>query len=129
MTPASRRLAAVALLLGLGLALYLPGLGREVLRHPLEARYALAAREMLRGGPWLVAHLFGEIYPDKPPLYFWATAALGWLDGGRIAEATARLPAAAAAIAGLLLVARLGADLFGGRSQLGEGRVRTLLTY
>jgi 4-amino-4-deoxy-L-arabinose transferase-like glycosyltransferase len=115
-TPASRRLAAVALLLALGLALYLPGLGREVLRHPLEARYALAAREMLRGGPWLVAHLFGEIYPDKPPLYFWATAALGWLDGGRIAEATARLPAAAAAIAGVLLVARLGADLFGGRA-------------
>jgi 4-amino-4-deoxy-L-arabinose transferase-like glycosyltransferase len=71
---------------------------------------------MLRGGPWLVAHLFGELYPDKPPLYFWTTAALGWLDGGRIAELTARLPAAAAAIAGILLVARLGADLFGARA-------------
>ena len=48
MTPASRRLAAVGLLLALGLALYLPRLGHEILRHPLEARYALAAREMLR---------------------------------------------------------------------------------
>lgn len=115
MTP---RLAAAGLLVALGAALYLPGLGAEILRHPLEARYALAAREMVRGGPLLVAHLFGDIYPDKPPLYFWATALLGWLDGGRIGEATARLPAAAAGIAGLLLVARLGADLFGGRAGL-----------
>jgi 4-amino-4-deoxy-L-arabinose transferase-like glycosyltransferase len=113
----------VGLLLALGLALYLPRLGHEILRHPLEARYALAAREMLRGGPWLVAHLFGELYADKPPLYFWATAALGWLDGGRIAETTARLPAAAAAMAGILLVARLGADLFGRREGVLAGCV------
>src|SRR5262249_34553944 len=103
-------------LLALGLLLYLPALGVELLRHPLEAKYALAAREMLRGGPLLVAHLFGEIYPDKPPLYFWTTAALGWLTGGRIDEATARLPAVFAGLAGLLVTARLGADLFGGRA-------------
>jgi 4-amino-4-deoxy-L-arabinose transferase-like glycosyltransferase len=108
--------AAVLGLLALGLLLYLPALGVELLRHPLEAKYALAAREMLRGGPLLVAHLFGGIYPDKPPLYFWTTAALGWLTGGRIDEATARLPAVLAALAGLLATARLGADLFGGRA-------------
>jgi 4-amino-4-deoxy-L-arabinose transferase-like glycosyltransferase len=97
----------------LGLALYLPALGVEILRHPLEAKYALAAREMLGGGPLLVAHLFGEIYPDKPPLHFWVTAALGWLGGGTITEVTARLPAVLAAVAALLLTGRLGADLFG----------------
>jgi 4-amino-4-deoxy-L-arabinose transferase-like glycosyltransferase len=102
----------------LGLGLYLPGLGAEILRHPLEARYALAAREMLRGGPLLVAHLFGQLYPDKPPLYFWVTALLGWLEGGRIGEVTARLPAALAALAGLLLTYRLGGDLFGRRTGL-----------
>jgi 4-amino-4-deoxy-L-arabinose transferase-like glycosyltransferase len=117
------RLAAALLLVALGLGLFLPALGTEILRHPLEARYALAAREMLRGGPLLVSHLFGQLYPDKPPLYFWATALVGWLDGGSIGEATARLPAAAAAIAGLLLVARLGADLFGGRAGLLAGCV------
>ncbi len=119
LTTARRRAARdVSLLSGLGLALYLPGLGAEVLRHPLEAKYALAAREMLQGGPWLVAHLFGEIYPDKPPLYFWATAALGRLGGGEIGEVTARLPAAVAALAGLLLVYALGTELFGRRAGL-----------
>lgn len=103
------------LLVALGLGLYLPGLGTEILRHPLEAKYALAAREMLRGGPLLVARLFGETYPDKPPLYFWAVATLGWLGGGHIGEVTARLPAVAAALAGLLLVHRLGTELFGAR--------------
>lgn len=112
------RLAGAGLIVALALGLYLPGLGAEILRHPLEARYALAAREMLRGGPLLVAHVFGELYPDKPPLYFWTTALLGWLGGGRIGETTARLPAAAAALAGLLLVYRLGGDLFGRRAGL-----------
>ena len=80
------RIVPVLLVLAVGALLYLPGLGREILRHPLEAKYALAAREMVEGGPWLVAHLFGEIYPDKPPLYFWTTAAVAELEGGRLDE-------------------------------------------
>jgi 4-amino-4-deoxy-L-arabinose transferase-like glycosyltransferase len=107
------RLGALLLVLAVGALLYLPGLGREILRHPLEAKYALAAREMLRGGPWLVAHLFGEIYPDKPPLYFWATAGLARLRGGRLDETTARLPAAVGALATLALTLALGGALFG----------------
>ncbi len=113
-----RRAAGIGLIVALALALYLPGLGIEILRHPLEAKYALAAREMLHGGPLLVARLFGELYPDKPPLYFWATAGLAWLRGGRLDEVTARLPAAAGALATLLLVYRLGTDLFGARAGL-----------
>jgi 4-amino-4-deoxy-L-arabinose transferase-like glycosyltransferase len=101
------------LIVGLGLGLYLPGLAAESLRSPLEVMYAFIAREMLHGqSPLLVPHLFGVLYPDKPPLYFWATAGLGWLAGTDIGEWTARLPAALAAVAGLLLVYRLGADLF-----------------
>ena len=95
--------------------LYLPGLGREILRHPLEAKYAMAAREMVRGGPWLVAHLFGQIYPDKPPLYFWATAGVAELRGGRLDEVSARLPAVAGALATLALTLALGDALFGAR--------------
>ncbi|HEV8673978.1 MAG TPA: glycosyltransferase family 39 protein [Methylomirabilota bacterium] len=115
---------AGAILVGLlGLALYLPGLGAEIIRHPLEAKYALVAREMLEGGPRLVPHVYGELFADKPPLYFWATAALGWLRGGRIDEVTARLPAVAAAVATLLLVHRLGTDLFGGGAGLLAGVV------
>jgi 4-amino-4-deoxy-L-arabinose transferase-like glycosyltransferase len=107
---------AAAFLATLALALYLPGLGAEILRHPLEAKYALVAREMLAGGPWLVPHVYGELFADKPPLHFWLTAALGWLWGGRIDEVTARLPAVAAAVAGVLLIHRLGRDLFGSRA-------------
>jgi 4-amino-4-deoxy-L-arabinose transferase-like glycosyltransferase len=111
----------VGLLAGLTLALYLPGLGAEVLRHPLEAKYALVAREMLAGGPLLVPHIYGEIFPDKPPLYFWAVAGLGWLTGGRVDEVTARLPAVAAGLAGVLLVALLGRALFSARAGLLAG--------
>ncbi len=109
------RIGPLLLVLGLGALLYLPGLGREVLRHPLEAKYALAAREMVRGGPWLVAHLFGQIYPDKPPLYFWATAGVAELRGGRLDEVSARLPAVAGALATLALTLALGDALFGAR--------------
>jgi 4-amino-4-deoxy-L-arabinose transferase-like glycosyltransferase len=106
------RAGSLALALALGAVLYLPGLGREILRHPLEAKYALAAREMLDGGPLLVAHLFGQIYPDKPPLYFWATAGLARLRGGRLDELTARLPAVAGALATLAVTWALGRALF-----------------
>jgi 4-amino-4-deoxy-L-arabinose transferase-like glycosyltransferase len=106
-------IGSLLLVLALGALLYLPGLGREILRHPLEAKYAMAAREMVRGGPWLVAHLFGQIYPDKPPLYFWATAAVAELRGGRLDEVSARLPAVAGALATLALTLALGNALFG----------------
>lgn len=109
---------SVALIVGLAGALYFVGLGAEPFYHPLEAKYALAAREMLRGGPLLVPHLFGELYPDKPPLYFWTVAALARLRGGQLDEIAARLPAATAALLTLLVVYRLGADLFGRRAGL-----------
>ena len=112
------RAGALLLVLALGALLYLPGLGREILRHPLEAKYALAAREMVRGGPWLVAHLFGDLYPDKPPLYFWATAGVAELRGGRLDEVTARLPAALAGLLGIALTLLLGEALFGLRAGL-----------
>lgn len=104
--------------LAVGALLYLPGLGREILRHPLEAKYALTAREMAQGGPWLVAHLFGQLYPDKPPLYFWATATVAELRGGRFDEVTARLPAVAGALATLALTLVTGTALLGPRTGL-----------
>jgi 4-amino-4-deoxy-L-arabinose transferase-like glycosyltransferase len=47
------------------------------LTHIDEHRYAEVSRAMaVPGGDWLVPHLNGAIYPDKPPLFFWAAAAL-----------------------------------------------------
>ena len=49
-----------------------------------EARYGEVVREMLQSGSWkgwLVPHLNGYAYPDKPPLYFWALAVTGSVFG------------------------------------------------
>src|SRR5215472_4293255 len=39
--------------------------------EPDEGRYAQIPREMLERGEWIVPHLQGEPYPDKPPLFYW----------------------------------------------------------
>ena len=36
-----------------------------------EIRHANAFTSMLESGKWFVLQMNGEIYPDKPPLYFW----------------------------------------------------------
>jgi 4-amino-4-deoxy-L-arabinose transferase-like glycosyltransferase len=83
----------------------------------------MAAREMVRGGPWLVAHLFGQIYPDKPPLYFWATAAVARARGGELDEAGARLPAVLGGLVSLAATLALGEALFGARAGLASAAV------
>jgi 4-amino-4-deoxy-L-arabinose transferase-like glycosyltransferase len=64
----------LAWLLGLGLLLIGAGLG---LRDPWpadEPRFALVAQDMLRSGDWLIPRVGGDLYADKPPLYFWMMA-------------------------------------------------------
>jgi 4-amino-4-deoxy-L-arabinose transferase-like glycosyltransferase len=40
-----------------------------------EPRFVLVARQMLESGQWLFPHRGIELYPDKPPLFFWLLAA------------------------------------------------------
>ena len=61
----------LALLLG---ALWLAGLGQRPLFTPDEGRYAEIPREMLASGDWVLPHLNGLVYAEKPPLQYWATA-------------------------------------------------------
>jgi 4-amino-4-deoxy-L-arabinose transferase-like glycosyltransferase len=61
-------------LVGLALLLIATGIG---LRDPWpadEPRFALVARDMAATGNWLVPRIGGEIYADKPPLFFWLIA-------------------------------------------------------
>ena len=55
--------------------IWLVALGARPLFNPDEGRYAEIPREMLAGGSWIVPHLDGLAYIEKPPLQYWATAA------------------------------------------------------
>ena len=81
-----------------------------------EARYGEVLREMLSGSSWLVPHLNGHPYPDKPPLYFWVVAAVGALVGP--GELAFRLVTLLSTLAAMFGVYRLGRDLLGPREGL-----------
>src|SRR5258706_13998415 len=89
-----------ALALSLWLATALP------LVDPDEGRNAEVAREMAVSGDFVVPHLAGMPYLDKPPALFWATA-LAIRVAGRTPWAV-RLPAALAGALTLWLIADLG---------------------
>ncbi|MBK7902097.1 MAG: glycosyltransferase family 39 protein [Proteobacteria bacterium] len=68
-------------LTGLALLLMATGLG---LRDPWpadEPRFALVAQDMLRSGDWMIPRVGGDLYADKPPVFFWLMAAAMALTG------------------------------------------------
>lgn len=46
-----------------------------------EPRFVLVAKQMVDGGSWWFPHRGHELYPDKPPLYFWLLALCHALTG------------------------------------------------
>jgi len=70
-----------------------------------ETRYLAVAWEMHRTGEFLVPHLNGELYPQKPPLLFWLINA-GWLVTG-VHAWTARAMTLLCSLLSLVLLARL----------------------
>ncbi len=114
--PLPRRLTpGLLLILGMGLLLFFPGLGNHDLWDPNEPVFAEGAREMQERGTWLLPYVNGEVYLDKPILYFWAlrVASLPW---GSVTETSARLPSALPALATLMLVYWFGRRFFGERA-------------
>jgi 4-amino-4-deoxy-L-arabinose transferase-like glycosyltransferase len=75
-----------------------------------EARYGEVMREMLHADSWkdwLVPHLNGYPYPDKPPLYFWALAVTGSVFGqNEFAYRLFTVITTAVSAAGVFLLAR-----------------------
>ena len=60
---------------------------------------------MLATGDWLVPHVNGAPYAEKPPLYYWIAAGIS-APGGRVTAVTARL--ASALLAGVAFAAVIG---------------------
>jgi 4-amino-4-deoxy-L-arabinose transferase-like glycosyltransferase len=119
-------IAAVAALL------LFANLGARDFWEPDEPRHGAIAEEMraLAHGPsqLVLPRLNGEIYDQKPPLYYWLAALVG-AALGRVSEGAARLPSALAALACVLLIARLGRDTFGARSELAAAAVLASLPF
>jgi 4-amino-4-deoxy-L-arabinose transferase-like glycosyltransferase len=70
-----------------------------------EARAGMDAQMILDEGVWGLPRLFdGRPELQKPPLYYWLAASLGWLGGGTVNAWAVRLPAAGAALLTVLAV-------------------------
>lgn len=97
-------------LLGLGLLLIATGMG---LRDPWpadEPRFALIVRDMVATGDWLLPRVGGDVYADKPPLYFWMMG-IALLATGSLRFAFL-LPSLLSGLACLLLIYDLGRRLW-----------------
>ena len=70
----------VAVIVSLVLLASVPCLFTRDLWNPDEPRYMEVAREMVVLGDYVIPHLNGEIYSEKPPLFFWL-AGLLWKAG------------------------------------------------
>ena len=113
MAATGARARSIYLLLALSVAvLWLAMLPLRPLFNPDEGRYAEIPREMLAGGDWIVPHLNGLAYVEKPPLQYWATALSLSLFGRN--EFAARLYTALSALAAVLATALAARRLWGG---------------
>jgi len=90
---------------------WLATLANRPLFNPDEGRYAEIPREMLSGGDWVIPHLNGLDYIEKPPLQYWATAWMYRFFG--VSEFSARLYTALTALGTVALVGLLGTRIWG----------------
>ncbi|HUL23299.1 MAG TPA: glycosyltransferase family 39 protein [Thermodesulfobacteriota bacterium] len=98
-------------ILAVGTLLFLFNLGGRDLWEPDESRYAVIAREMRETGNWILPRINGEIYAEKPPLFFWLVN-LSTFFLGENSELANRLPSALAGFLTLLVTFLFGERLF-----------------
>lgn len=118
----ARHRLALAAILALALLLPLIPAGRRVLWESNEARYPLLAQDILEHGRWLVPEVRGQLYLNKPQLFFWSIALVS-LPAGRVSELTATLPSVLSAVAAVGAVLAIGTRLWGRRAGLLAGLI------
>ncbi len=108
------------------IVLYILPLGYLPLTIPDEARYAEIPREMLNSGNWIVPHLDGLRYFEKPPLGYWVGAVAIALFGEN--PFAVRLPSAIATATTAYLV-YLFAGYTGARREIAVLAATIYLTF
>jgi 4-amino-4-deoxy-L-arabinose transferase-like glycosyltransferase len=98
----------------LAVLLFLPLLGGRDLWAPVEPRYGEIVRIMFAKGEWVVPTVNGDLYTDKPILYFWLALIASKIAGG-VNEWAMRLPSALAAVGFVLATYFTGRDFFSPR--------------
>jgi 4-amino-4-deoxy-L-arabinose transferase-like glycosyltransferase len=92
-------------------ALFLPGLGARDFWAPGEPIYGEVIRVMYERNDWLVPKLNGQLYVDKPALYFWLALIVSKLAGG-VSEWTVRFPAALGGLGLVLATYQFGETFY-----------------
>ena len=103
------------LLLSFFLVSYILPLGVRDLLAPDETRYGEIPREMIVGGDWVVPHLNGLRYFEKPPLGYWLHAGSILLFGEN--NFAVRLPSAMAVGLSAMLIYLLVSRMYRKRNE------------
>ncbi len=102
--------------------LFFVNLGKWDLWNPDEPRYAQVAREMVNGGDWILMHLNGKVYTDKPPLFFWLMGFSSFLWSG-FNSFSVRFPSAIFGTLTVVLTFLIGKNLYSSRTGFLSGLV------
>jgi 4-amino-4-deoxy-L-arabinose transferase-like glycosyltransferase len=115
------RKASIFLLLALAMGIYAGTSGWPPLLDSSDAGHAEAAREMLASHNWIILHIDGIRYLEKPPLHYWLVAASYAIFGA--STFATRLPLALAVVGLVLMVYGFGRRWFGERAGFYAGLV------
>ncbi|HEV2289454.1 MAG TPA: glycosyltransferase family 39 protein [Candidatus Acidoferrales bacterium] len=116
----SRRLS-ILILLALSIGIYVGTCAWPPLLDSSDAGHAVAAREMLQNHNWVILHIDGIRYLEKPPLQFWLVAASYAVFG--IDTFATRFPLALAVVGLTLMVYFFARRWFGARAGFYAGLV------
>ena len=112
---------SILVLLALSVGIYVGTSGWPALLDSSDAGHAEAAREMLQSHNWVILHIDGIRYLEKPPLHYWLVAASYAVLG--VSAFATRLPLALAVVGLVLMVYFFGRRWFGERAGFYAGLV------
>ncbi|MHC4839454.1 MAG: ArnT family glycosyltransferase [Planctomycetota bacterium] len=93
-----------------------------------ELRYMEVSRQTGEYGNWLVLHINGRLYPEKPPFFFWCTAIVQKLIGGGSWVVAGRLTVALAVLGCVVQLQSLGRWMFQSQ-RIGAFAAALMLTF